>query len=159
MIGRQFLFLGLAFLAIGGVMAMLIRWQLARPGAPVPLVGRLLFGPSGGVISPVAYTALFTMHGTIMIFFAVTPILIGGFGNFCLPLLLGARDMAFPRLNMASFWTMFAATAVLTASFFVPLGPPQAGWTAYATLSTTIGAPGPGRRSGWWRSISTAPRR
>jgi cytochrome c oxidase subunit I len=144
-IGRQFLFLGLAFLAIGGVMAMLIRWQLARPGAPVPLVGKLLFGPSGGVISPVAYTALFTMHGTIMIFFAVTPVLIGGFGNFLLPLLLGARDMAFPRLNMASFWTMFAATAVLTASFFVPLGPPQAGWTAYATLSTTIGAPGPGQ--------------
>ena len=144
-IGRQFLFLGLAFLAVGGVMAMLIRWQLARPGAPVPLVGKLLFGPSGGVISPVAYTALFTMHGTIMIFFAVTPILIGGFGNFLLPLLLGARDMAFPRLNMASFWTMFAATAVLTASFFVPLGPPEAGWTAYATLSTTIGAPGPGQ--------------
>ncbi len=144
-IGRQFLFLGLAFLAIGGVMAMLIRWQLARPGAPVPLVGKLLFGPSGGVISPVAYTALFTMHGTIMIFFAVTPILIGGFGNFLLPLMLGARDMAFPRLNLASFWTMFAATAVLTASFFVPLGPPEAGWTAYATLSTTIGAPGPGQ--------------
>jgi cytochrome c oxidase subunit 1 len=144
-IGRQFLFLGLAFLAGGGLMAMLIRWQLARPGAPVPLVGKLLFGPSGGVISPVAYTALFTMHGTIMIFFAVTPILIGGFGNFLLPLMLGARDMAFPRLNMASFWTMFAATAVLTASFFVPLGPPEAGWTAYATLSTTIGAPGPGQ--------------
>jgi cytochrome c oxidase subunit 1 len=144
-IGRQFLFLGLAFLAVGGVMAMLIRWQLARPGAPVPLVGKLLFGPSGGVISPVAYTALFTMHGTIMIFFAVTPILIGGFGNFLLPLMLGARDMAFPRLNLASFWTMFAATAVLTASFFVPLGPPEAGWTAYATLSTTIGAPGPGQ--------------
>jgi cytochrome c oxidase subunit I len=144
-IGRQFLFLGLGFLAVGGVMAMLIRWQLASPGVPVPVVGRLLFGPSGGVISPVAYTALFTMHGTIMIFFAVTPILIGGFGNFCLPLLLGARDMAFPRLNMVSFWTMFAATAVLTASFFVPLGPPEAGWTAYATLSTTIGAPGPGQ--------------
>jgi cytochrome c oxidase subunit 1 len=144
-IGRQFLFLGLAFLAIGGAMAMLIRWQLARPGVPVPVFGKLLFGPSGGLISPVAYTALFTMHGTIMIFFAVTPILIGGFGNFCLPLMLGARDMAFPRLNMASFWTMFAATAVLTASFFVPLGPPQAGWTAYAPLSTTIGAPGPGQ--------------
>jgi cytochrome c oxidase subunit 1 len=144
-IGRQFLFLGLGFLAVGGLMAMLIRWQLASPGVPVPIVGRLLFGPSGGVISPVAYTALFTMHGTIMIFFAVTPILIGGFGNFCLPLMLGARDMAFPRLNLATFWTMFAATAVLTASFFVPLGPPEAGWTAYATLSTTIGAPGPGQ--------------
>ena len=144
-IGKQFLFLGLAFLAVGGVMAELIRWQLARPGQPVPIVGALLFGRSGGVISPAAYTALFTMHGTIMIFFAVTPILIGGFGNFCLPLLIGARDMAFPRLNMLSFWTMAAATAILTASFFVPLGPPQAGWTAYATLSTAIGTPGPGQ--------------
>ena len=103
-------------------MAMLIRWQLARPGQPVPLVGRLLFPGAGGVISPAAYTSLFTMHGTIMIFFAVTPILIGGFGNFCVPLLIGARDMAFPRLNMLSFWTMAAATATLTASFFVPLG-------------------------------------
>jgi cytochrome c oxidase subunit 1 len=144
-IGKQFLFLGLAFLAVGGFMAMLIRWQLARPGQPVPIVGRLLFGDSGGAISPAAYTSLFTMHGTIMIFFAVTPILIGGFGNFCVPLLIGARDMAFPRLNMASFWTMAAATAILTASFFVPLGAPQAGWTAYATLSTTIGTPGPGQ--------------
>ncbi|MES1165088.1 MAG: cbb3-type cytochrome c oxidase subunit I, partial [Verrucomicrobiota bacterium] len=70
-IGRQFLFLGLGFLAVGGLMAMLIRWQLARPGAPVPLVGKLFFHSAGGVISPPAYTALFTMHGTIMIFFAV----------------------------------------------------------------------------------------
>ncbi|HMF44259.1 MAG TPA: cbb3-type cytochrome c oxidase subunit I, partial [Polyangia bacterium] len=144
-IGRQFLFLGLTFLAVGGVMAMLIRWQLARPGQPVPIVGRLLFSGAGGVISPAAYTSLFTMHGTIMIFFAVTPILIGGFGNFCVPLLIGARDMAFPRLNMLSFWTMAAATATLTSSFFVPLGTAQAGWTAYATLSTAIGAPGAGQ--------------
>ena len=144
-IGRQFLFLGLVFLAVGGAMAMLIRWQLASPGQPVPIVGRLLFGGSGGVISPAAYTSLFTMHGTIMIFFAVTPILIGGFGNFCVPLLIGARDMAFPRLNMLSFWTMAAATATLTTSFFVPLGSAQSGWTAYATLSTAIGAPGTGQ--------------
>src|SRR5262249_60649054 len=114
----------------------------APPGQPVPVVGSLLFPASGGVVSPAAYTALFTMHGTIMIFFAITPILIGGFGNFLLPLLIGARDMAFPALNMISFWTMAAATATLTSSFFVPLGTAQAGWTAYATLSTAIGAPG-----------------
>jgi cytochrome c oxidase subunit 1 len=144
-IAKQFLFLGLGFLAVGGFLAMLIRWQLANPGVPFPLVGKLLFGPSGGVISPAAYTALFTMHGTIMIFFAITPILIGGFGNFCIPLLIGARDMAFPTLNMLSFWTMFLSTAILTASFFVPLGAPQAGWTAYPTLSTTIGTPGMGQ--------------
>jgi cytochrome c oxidase subunit 1 len=144
-IAKQFLALGLAFLAVGGFMAMLIRWQLANPGQPVPVVGGLLFGPSGGVISPVAYTSLFTMHGTIMIFFAVTPILIGAIGNFCIPLLIGARDMAFPRLNMLSVWTMVAATTTLTVSFFAPLGAPEAGWTAYATLSTAIGTPGLGQ--------------
>jgi cytochrome c oxidase subunit 1 len=144
-IAKQFLSLGLGFLAVGGFLAMLIRWQLANPGVPFPLVGKLLFGPSGGVISPAAYTALFTMHGTIMIFCAITPMLIGGFGNFCIPLLIGARDMVFPRLNMLSFWTMFVSTAVLTASFFVPLGAPQAGWTGYPTLSTAIGTPGLGQ--------------
>jgi cytochrome c oxidase subunit 1 len=144
-IAKQFLALGLAFLAVGGFMAMLIRWQLAHPGQVVPLVGRVLYGASGGIISPAAYTSLFTMHGTIMIFFAVTPILIGAFGNFCIPLMIGARDMAFPTLNMLSVWTMAASTGVLTASFFVPLGAPQAGWTAYATLSTAIGTPGLGQ--------------
>ncbi|HVZ74664.1 MAG TPA: cbb3-type cytochrome c oxidase subunit I [Polyangia bacterium] len=144
-IAKQFLFLGLAFLAVGGFMAMLIRWQLAHPGALFPVVGRALFGAAGGIISPAAYTSLFTMHGTIMIFFAVTPILIGAFGNFLIPLMIGARDMSFPRLNALSFWTMFASTAVLTASFFVPLGAPAAGWTAYATLSTAIGTPGLGQ--------------
>jgi len=141
-VGRQFLWLGLIFLAVAGFLAMLIRWQLAHPGAPVPLVGRLLFPGTGGAVGPAAYTVLFTMHGTLMIFFAITPILIGGFGNFCVPLMIGARDMAFPTLNMLSFWSMFAATGVLTASFFAPLGAPAAGWTSYPTLSTAIGAPG-----------------
>jgi cytochrome c oxidase subunit 1 len=144
-IAKQFLFLGLGFLAVGGFMAMLIRWQLANPGRPYPLLGKLLFPASGGVISPAAYVSLFTMHGTIMIFFAITPILIGAFGNFCIPLMIGARDMAFPTLNFLSFWTMFASTATLTASFFVPLGAPAAGWTAYPTLSSAIGTPGPGQ--------------
>jgi cytochrome c oxidase subunit 1 len=141
-IGRQFLWLGLVFLAVAGTLAMLMRWQLGHPGAPVPVVGTLLFPGTGGVVSPAAYTALFTMHGTIMIFFALTPILIGGFGNFLIPLQIGARDMAFPVLNMVSFWTMAAGTAVLTASFFAPLGPPAAGWTSYPTLSTAVGMPG-----------------
>src|SRR5262249_60282803 len=108
-------------------------------------VGRVLFGGTGGITSPAAYPSLFTMHGTIMIFFAVTPILIGAFGNLVIPLMIGARDMAFPTLNMLSVWTMAASTATLTASFFVPLGAPQAGWTAYATLSTAVGPPGLGQ--------------
>jgi len=144
-IGRQFVALGFLFLAVGGFLAMLIRWQLAHPGVPFPLLGRVLYGQAGGIISPAAYTVLFTMHGTIMIFFAVTPVLIGGFGSFCVPLLVGAREMSFPRLNRLSFWTLAAATAVLVISFFVPYGPAAAGWTAYPTLSTSIGSPGLGQ--------------
>src|SRR4029077_16941044 len=104
-IAKQFILLGLGFLLVGGTMAMMIRWQLAPPGKAGAGIGHLVLGGSDGIVSPSAYTSLFTMHGTIMIFFAITPILIGGFGNFCVPLLIGARDMAFPRLNMLSFWT------------------------------------------------------
>jgi cytochrome c oxidase subunit 1 len=144
-IARQYLALGLGFLAFGGFLAMLIRWQLANPGVPFPLLGRVLYGEAEGIISPAAYTVLFTMHGTIMIFFAVTPILIGAFGNFCVPLLVGAREMTFPRLNRGAFWCLALSTAVLVSSFFAPYGPPGAGWTAYPTLSTAIGAPGLGQ--------------
>jgi cytochrome c oxidase subunit 1 len=126
-IAKQFLWLGLAFLLVGGVMALLIRWQLAHPGERVPLVGKLFFAGARGVISPQAYTSLFTLHGTIMIFFAVTPILIGAFGNFCIPLLIGARDMSFPTLNLLSLWTQAAASLVLLISWFQPGGAAKAG--------------------------------
>src|SRR5258706_9819816 len=130
-IAKQFIWLGLAFMMVGGTMAIMIRWQLANPGQPFPLIGHLVFGGSDGIISPAAYTSLFTMHGTIMIFFAITPIMIGGFGNFCIPLMIGARDMVFPTLTMLSFWVAFLASVVLTASFFVPIGAAAAGWTTY----------------------------
>src|SRR4051794_36796944 len=144
-IAKQFLWAGLLFLAFGGALAMLIRWQWAYPEEPVPVIGPWLFPDSGGAVSPANYNVVFTMHGLIMIFFAITPILIGAFGNYCIPLMIGARDMAFPTLNMLSLWMMAASTATLTASFFVPLGAPQAGWTAYATLSTAVGTPGLGQ--------------
>ncbi len=143
-IARQFLGFGLFFLLIGGVMALIIRWQLGAPGRPVPLIGEWTFPQNHGAVTPTGYAALFTMHGTIMIFFAITPILIGAFGNFLIPLLIGARDMAFPKLNMLSFWTQFVAGLVLIASYFVPLGPAMGGWTSYPPLSTTVGQPGPG---------------
>ncbi len=144
-IAKQFIWAGLIFLAVGGTQAMLIRWQLAYPGAPVPWVGRALFPDSGGVIGPASYTGLFTTHGLIMIFFAITPILIGGFGNFCIPLMIGARDMAFPRLNLLSFWTFVLSGCLAVASFFVPLGTGRAGWTTYPPLSTQVGTPGLGQ--------------
>ncbi|MSP60166.1 MAG: cytochrome-c oxidase [Myxococcales bacterium] len=144
-IAKQFIWLGLIFMFIGGSMAMMIRWQLANPGEPFPILGKQIFSNSGGIVSPAAYTSLFTMHGTIMIFYAITPIMIGGFGNFCIPLMIGARDMVFPKLNAFSFWMMFVSTIILVISFFVPMGAAGAGWTTYPTLSTTMGTPGVGQ--------------
>ncbi len=141
-IAKQFLWVGLFFLAFGGAEAMLIRWQWSNPGAPVPLIGNLLFPASNGVITPADYNRLFTTHGMIMIFWAITPIVIGSFGNFCIPLMLGARDMAFPKLNMASFWTFFLSGLVVLAQFVVPYGASTAGWTLYPPLSTNQGDPG-----------------
>ncbi len=138
MIGRQFLFLGLLMLVVGGLLAMMMRWQLGWPETPVP---GMSWAPEPymfeGIIPPQTYNMLFTMHATIMIFFAVMPIMIGCFGNFLIPLMIGARDMAFPFLNMLSFWTGAVAGVVMLAGFFVPGGHAASGWTAYAPLSAS----------------------
>ncbi len=134
MIARQFLFLGLAMLILGGILALMVRWQLAWPETPVP--GMSLFLPeTGGVLEPSTYNMAFTMHATIMIFFVIMPILAGAFGNFLIPLMIGARDMAFPTLNMLSFWVAALAGVLMLAGFFVPGGHAAAGWTSYAPLS------------------------
>jgi cytochrome c oxidase subunit 1 len=143
-IAKQFMWMGMIWLLIGGGMAMIIRWQLANPGMPVPFVGNLLWPSSDGVLPPDSYNTMFTMHGTIMIFLGLTPVLIGAFGNFCIPLMIGARDMIFPTLNMLSFWTLVLGAGVAFSSLFVPLGAAEGGWTAYPTLSSTIGTPGMG---------------
>ena len=140
-IARQFMWSGLIFLALGGLLAMVMRWQWAFPGEPVPLVGELLFPDAGGVVTPAAYASLFTNHGLIMIFFAVTPILIGCLGNFLIPLQIGARDMAFPRLNAASFWLFLASQVTALVSLFADAAA-SAGWTMYAPLSSGLGSPG-----------------
>lgn len=144
-IAKQFLWYGILFLGIGGMMALMIRWTLAFPGEPFPVLGSLLFPNSGGVVPPDTYAMLFTLHGTIMIFFAITPILIGAFGNFCIPLMIGARDMVFPTLNMLSFWLAILSAVLLLSSLFTPLGGAAGGWTSYPTLSTLIGSPGAGQ--------------
>jgi cytochrome c oxidase subunit 1 len=144
-IGKQFLWFGIFWLMVGGLMALLIRWTLAYPGVPFPLIGHLLFPHTDGVVPPDTYAMLFTMHGTIMIFFAITPLLTGFFGNFCIPLMIGARDMIFPTLNMLSFWFSMASGTLLLASLCLPLGAAAGGWTSYPTLSTNIGQPGLGQ--------------
>jgi len=139
MIGRQFLFLGLFMLLIGGTLAMMVRWELAWPETAMP---GFSWVPEPymyeGVIPPQTYNALFTMHATLMIFFVVMPIMVGCFGNFLIPLMIGTRDMAFPKLNMLSFWVGAVAGVVMLSSFFVSGGPAAAGWTAYAPLSAKV---------------------
>jgi cytochrome c oxidase subunit 1 len=105
----------------------------------VPLIGALL--PStiaiDGVILPGGYNMLFTMHATVMVFLVVMPLLIGGFGNYLIPLKIGAGDMAFPTLNAMSYWLYVLSGIIILASFFVDGGAAQSGWTAYAPLSST----------------------
>jgi len=139
MIGLQYLWTSFAFLLIGGLLAMGIRYQLAYPGVEVPLIGRLL--PStiatDGVILPGGYNMFFTMHATVMVFLVVMPLLIGGFGNYLIPLKIGAGDMAFPTLNAMSYWLYVVSGIIIVVSFFVPGGAAAGGWTAYAPLSST----------------------
>lgn len=140
MIGKQFLITGLMMFLVGGLLALMVRWELAWPQGEFPFPGLGWISSENalipeGHITPNGYNAFFTMHATIMIFFAVMPILVGAFGNFLIPLMIGARDMAFPLLNMLSFWTSVPAMILMVASFFVDGGPAAAGWTSYAPLS------------------------
>jgi len=144
-IGLLYGFTSLFFLLVGFVLVIVIRWQLAYPGEPVPGVGAL-FGDAnapGGIILPEFYNQLGAMHGTIMVFLGVVPLAVGAFGNYLIPLQIGAPDMAFPRLNLASYWFYFAGGVVMLASFFVPGGAANNGWTSYAPLSDL--APGHGQ--------------
>jgi cytochrome c oxidase subunit 1 len=136
-IGLQYLWTSLVFLLLGFFLILLIRWQLAFPAVPVPLVGPLLGDANapGGLILPEFYTQLAAMHGTIMVFLAVVPLSVGAFGNYLVPLMLGAPDMAFPRLNALSYWLYLSAGVVMAASFFLPGGAANSGWTSYPPLS------------------------
>jgi cytochrome c oxidase subunit I len=136
-IGIQFLFSTLLWFFIGGLLALGVRWQLAFPWADMPILGSLMHASEGGQIAPETYTMLFTMHATVMIFLVIIPILAGAFGNFLIPLMIGADDMAFPTLNMLSYWFMWPAFIAFGASFFVD-GGPGGGWTGYPPLSLTM---------------------
>ncbi|MCZ6755582.1 MAG: cbb3-type cytochrome c oxidase subunit I [Gemmatimonadetes bacterium] len=135
-IGIQFLLMSLLFLLLGGLLAMVIRWQQGFPGQPMPGGGAFPETMiSDGIVLPEFYNSLVTMHGTFMVFFAIMPLLVGVFGNYLIPLKIGAPDMAFPRLNMASFWLAVPAGFLMLAGFWVEGGHAAAGWTAYAPLS------------------------
>ncbi len=142
-IAIQFLFTCLFFLLVGGLLAVMLRYQLGYPGKPMP-GGDLLpetMAP-GGIILPEFYISLVTMHGTFMVFFAIMPLLVGVYANYLIPLQIGTHDMAFPRLNMWSFWLFFVSGLVMLSSFAVEGGASVAGWTQYAPLSAMPEASG-----------------
>lgn len=112
-IGLQYMFTGMAMALLGGFLAYVFRMQLAFPGIDVPLFG---------VVSPNEYNSLITNHGAIMIFWVAMPVLIAAFGNYLIPLMIGADDMAFPRLNRLSYQLFLVSALVLLASFFVEGG-------------------------------------
>ena len=136
-IGIQYAITGLLFLLFGFALMMIMRYQLAYPMTPVPFIGGMLSqaNASGGILLPEFYNQLGAMHGTVMIFLGVVPLAIGGFGNYLIPLQIGASDMAFPKLNLMSYWVYAVGGLIMIATFFVPGGTAQSGWTSYPPLS------------------------
>src|ERR1700681_4024138 len=151
-IGIQYILLALTAVVVGLVMSILMRMNLSWPGTNWPIMGTLFpTGAPGGIMSPEFYLSLVTMHGTIMVFFVLTTAPQGGFGNYFLPIQIGADDMAFPVLNMLSFWTTFLGFVLMLAAFFVPGGAPLHGWTGYPPLSAVQSAgPGEGLGADLW---------
>jgi cytochrome c oxidase subunit 1 len=146
-IGLQYLILALISVTIGTLLSLLMRIHLVWPDWSLPLHGPIL---------PEDYLALVTIHGTIMLFFVLTTAPQSGFSNLILPAQIGARHMAFPRLNAASFWLTALALLVLLSSTFAPGGSAISGWTAYPPLSAVASA-GPGQALGmdlWLASIA-----
>ena len=153
MIGIQYAVTGLAFLFFGFGLMMIMRWSIAHGNQPLPgWIGGLMhwiFGDSvftkevepttkallGWSLSTQGYNIFGAMHGTIMVFFGIVPIAFAGFANFVLPLQIGTVDMAFPRINMASFWSFFISCVIMVWSFFVEGSAAKSGWTNYPPLA------------------------
>src|SRR6185503_898132 len=147
-IGIQYYVTAMVMALVAGLLAMLIRVQLAWPEKEMLWLGKILpNGYSSGFMNPEFYAMLFTMHGTIMVFFVLSTAPVSGFGNLLIPLQTGARDMAFPFLNGLSFWTFFCGCVVILMSFFVGAGAAAGGWTSYPPLSALKGAV-PGSQTG-----------
>ena len=156
-IGIQYYFLALVAAFTGMALSLLVRMRLAWPEEKWPLFEKILpVGFKGGLMQPEFYLSMVTMHGTIMVFMVLTTAPQGGFGNYFLPIQIGTNDMAFPVLNMLSFWITLISFIVLMSAFFVTGGSPLGGWTGYPPLSALPSA-GPGQGLGldlWITSIA-----
>ncbi|WP_245641184.1 cbb3-type cytochrome c oxidase subunit I, partial [Streptomyces megasporus] len=128
-IGTMYLVTSFFFFCVGGLLALFMRAELARPGLQIMSNGQ--------------FNQAFTMHGTIMLLIFATPLFFG-FANWIMPLQIGVPDVAFPRLNMFSYWLYLLGSLITISSMFTPQGAPDFGWTAYAPLSDTVHTPGVG---------------
>jgi cytochrome c oxidase subunit I len=157
-IGKQYYDLALVAVFVGMFLSWLMRIHLGFPNFAIPGLHLLSQnGAPGNVMTPEYYLQLMTMHGTIMVFFVLTTAPFAAFGNFFLPIQVGAEDMPFPHFNMMSFWVTFTGFLFLVASFFVGDGPTLGGWTQYAPLSAVGSVSGPGQGLGvvlWATSIA-----
>jgi cytochrome c oxidase subunit 1 len=137
-VGLQYAVTSLFFLLVGFLLMLLMRWQLAWPGQPLPAWLTPMLGQAnapGGIMLPEFYNQLVAMHGTVMIFLAVVPLAAGGFGTLLVPRLIGAGNMALPRTSALGFWLYAVGGLVMVASFFVEGGAANSGWTSYPPLS------------------------
>jgi cytochrome c oxidase subunit I len=157
-IGKQYYGLALIAVLVGMVLSWLMRIHLGWTNYAIPGLHYLSAnGAPGNVMTPEYYLQLMTMHATIMVFFVLTTAPFAAFGNYFLPIQVGAEDMPFPHFNMMSFWVTFVGFLVLVASFFVSDGPTLGGWTQYAPLSAIGAVGGPGEGTGvvlWATSIA-----
>ena len=126
-IGLLYFWATLVFFGIGGIEALVMRTQLAQPNSTL--------------VSPETYDQLFSLHGLTMIFFFIIPMTTGAFGNYLIPLMIGARDMAFPRMNAVTFWIFLASGIFLYTSFALGMAP-DAGWFDYVPLANRAYDPG-----------------
>ena len=141
-IGIQYGLVAMIFLLIGFFLMMVMRWSIAHPHEPLPQWMSFLFSENwkarwlqDGMVKGETYNMFGAMHGTIMVFLGVVPLGFAAFGNYVTPLQIGAIDMAFPKLNMWSFWLYFVGGAIMLASFFLNTGAAQSGWTNYSPLA------------------------
>jgi cytochrome c oxidase subunit 1 len=152
-IGIQYGFTGLCFLLFGLCLMLMMRWQIAHPGKALPVFGSIVHAVVGDAAAPPVkeggfsisadlYNSFGAMHGTIMVFLAIVPLAFAAFGNYVVPLQIGAIDMAFPRVNMASYQAYVMGGIIMLVSFFIPGGAAQAGWTSYSPLATSIASSG-----------------
>ncbi len=157
-IGKQYYLLALVAVFVGMGLSWIMRLHLGWTNLAIPGLHWLSSsGAPGDVMTPEYYLQLMTMHGTIMVFFVLTTAPFAAFGNYFLPIQVGAEDMPFPHFNMMSFWVTFVAFCVMIASFFVSDGPTLGGWTQYAPLSALGAVSGPGQGMGvvlWAASIA-----